>query len=39
MGGDHLAAVDHYRAAARLTRSLPEQRYLDARAARLIRDR
>jgi hypothetical protein len=31
--------VDHYRAAARLTTSLPEQRYLEGRAARLIYDR
>jgi RNA polymerase sigma factor (sigma-70 family) len=35
MAGDLLAARDTYRAAARLTTSLPEQRYLDARAARL----
>jgi RNA polymerase sigma factor (sigma-70 family) len=35
--GDVRAAVDHYRAAAGLTTSLPEQRYLLARAARLER--
>jgi predicted RNA polymerase sigma factor len=33
--GDHAAALDHYRAAARGTTSLPEQRYLAARAAGL----
>ncbi|HEX3769673.1 MAG TPA: sigma-70 family RNA polymerase sigma factor [Polyangiaceae bacterium] len=33
--GDRQAAVAHYRAAAALTTSLPEQRYLLARAARL----
>jgi RNA polymerase sigma factor (sigma-70 family) len=33
--GDLEAARDAYRAAARLTTSIPEQRYLDARAARL----
>jgi RNA polymerase sigma factor (sigma-70 family) len=35
MAGDHAAAVVHYRTAAGLTASLPEQRYLLARAARL----
>ena len=35
MAGDHVAARDGYRAAARRTTSLPEQRYLEARAARL----
>jgi predicted RNA polymerase sigma factor len=33
--GDHRAATEAYRTAARLTTSLPEQRYLSARAARL----
>ncbi len=35
MAGDHDAARSCYRAAARRTTSLPEQRYLEARAARL----
>jgi RNA polymerase sigma factor (sigma-70 family) len=35
MAGDHAAACAGYRAAARRTTSLPEQRYLEARAARL----
>jgi RNA polymerase sigma factor (sigma-70 family) len=35
MAGDHQAAITHYRAAAARTTSLPEQRYLIARAARL----
>ena len=35
MAGDTDAAVAHYRAAAARTTSLPEQRYLAARAARL----
>ncbi len=35
MAGDDDAARDGYRAAARRTTSLPEQRYLEARAARL----
>jgi predicted RNA polymerase sigma factor len=35
MAGDRAAAHDAYRRAARLTTSLPEQRYLEARAARL----
>jgi RNA polymerase sigma factor (sigma-70 family) len=35
MAGDHAAARAHYRAAARLTDSLPERRYLETRAARL----
>jgi RNA polymerase sigma factor (sigma-70 family) len=35
LAGDHAAARDHYQRAARRTTSLPEQRYLQARAARL----
>jgi RNA polymerase sigma factor (sigma-70 family) len=35
MAGDHAAARAGYRTAARRTTSLPEQRYLEARAARL----
>ena len=35
LAGDHAAARESYRAAARRTTSLPEQRYLEARAARL----
>ncbi|MEU4539694.1 DUF6596 domain-containing protein [Streptosporangium sp. NPDC023825] len=35
MAGDHVAARDHYREAARRATSLPQQRYLHARAARL----
>jgi RNA polymerase sigma factor (sigma-70 family) len=35
MAGDTAAARDRYRAAARRTTSLPEQRYLESRAARL----
>jgi predicted RNA polymerase sigma factor len=35
MKGDHQAAIAHYRTAASRTASLPEQRYLIARAARL----
>jgi predicted RNA polymerase sigma factor len=35
MAGDRQRAVDHYRAAASGTTSLPEQRYLTVRAARL----
>jgi predicted RNA polymerase sigma factor len=35
MAGDNAAARAGYRAAARRTTSLPEQRYLEARAARL----
>ena len=35
MAGDHAAACSSYRTAARRTTSLPEQRYLEARAARL----
>jgi RNA polymerase sigma factor (sigma-70 family) len=34
--GDRAAARDSYRAAARRTTSVPEQRYLEARAARLL---
>jgi len=36
MAGDRAAARSSYQAAARRTTSLPEQRYLEARAARLI---
>lgn len=35
LAGDHVAARNHYLAAARLTPSLPERRYLADRAARL----
>jgi hypothetical protein len=35
MAGDHGAARSAYRTAARRTASLPEQRYLESRAARL----
>jgi RNA polymerase sigma factor (sigma-70 family) len=35
LSGDRAAARDEYRRAARLTLSVPEQRYLEARAARL----
>jgi RNA polymerase sigma factor (sigma-70 family) len=35
VAGDHAAARDGYRAAARRTTSIPEQRFLEARAARL----
>jgi RNA polymerase sigma factor (sigma-70 family) len=35
MAGDHQQAIAHYRTAASRTTSLPEQRYLIARAARL----
>jgi RNA polymerase sigma factor (sigma-70 family) len=35
LAGDPAAARDHYRTAARRTTSLPEQRYLEGRAARL----
>jgi RNA polymerase sigma factor (sigma-70 family) len=35
LAGDHAGARENYRAAARRTTSLPEQRYLEARAARL----
>lgn len=38
MAGDHEAAWSGYRAAARLTTSVPEQRYLQDRAARLAQD-
>jgi hypothetical protein len=31
--GEHKAALHHYRRAARRTTSLPEQRYLESRAA------
>jgi predicted RNA polymerase sigma factor len=35
IAGDHAAALVHYRLAARRTLSIPEQRYLESRAARL----
>jgi predicted RNA polymerase sigma factor len=35
MAGDDAAALSSYRLAARRTTSLPERRYLEARAARL----
>jgi RNA polymerase sigma factor (sigma-70 family) len=35
LAGDHAAAQDSYQAAAKLTHNLPQQRYLNARAARL----
>jgi predicted RNA polymerase sigma factor len=35
MVGDRQAAIEHYRAAASRTTSLPEQQYLTLRAARL----
>jgi predicted RNA polymerase sigma factor len=35
MAGDHAAARVSYRTAAQRTTSLPEQRYLEARAAQL----
>jgi predicted RNA polymerase sigma factor len=38
MAGDRTAARDCYRAAAGLATSLPQQRYLHARAARLTDD-
>jgi RNA polymerase sigma factor (sigma-70 family) len=38
MAGDRVAARDSYRAAAERTTSLPQQRYLHARAARLAGD-
>ncbi|MCU1427188.1 MAG: polymerase subunit sigma-24 [Actinomycetia bacterium] len=38
MAGDHVAARANYRTAARRTTSLPERRYLEARAARLSDD-
>jgi RNA polymerase sigma factor (sigma-70 family) len=36
MAGDHDAAIEAYRTAARRTTSLPEKRHLEARAARLV---
>jgi hypothetical protein len=39
LAGDRLAAHDAYQSAARRTTSLPQQRYLHARAARLANDR
>ncbi|WP_031170684.1 RNA polymerase sigma factor [Streptosporangium roseum] len=38
MAGEHAAARDSYRAAARRTTNVPQQRYLHARAARLTAD-
>jgi RNA polymerase sigma factor (sigma-70 family) len=38
MGGDRTAALHSYQDAARRTTSLPEQRYLEARAARLTEE-
>jgi len=38
MAGDYVAARASYRSAARRTTSLPEQRYLESRAARLTED-
>jgi predicted RNA polymerase sigma factor len=35
LAGDRAGAAEQYRQAARLTLSLPEQRYLTSRAARL----
>jgi predicted RNA polymerase sigma factor len=35
LAGDPAGAREHYRAAARRTTSLPEQRYLEGRAGRL----
>jgi hypothetical protein len=37
MAGDHVAARACYQLAARRTASLPERRYLEARAAHLTR--
>lgn len=34
MAGEHARAREHYRLAARRTLSIPEQRYLESRAAR-----
>jgi RNA polymerase sigma factor (sigma-70 family) len=39
MDGKHEAAIERYRAAAALTASIPEQRYLTMRAARLAAER
>jgi predicted RNA polymerase sigma factor len=39
IAGDHDAACDHYRLAARRTLSVPEQRYLESRAAQLAQMR
>jgi RNA polymerase sigma factor (sigma-70 family) len=39
MDGKHEAAIERYRAAATLTASIPEQRYLTMRAARLAEER
>jgi hypothetical protein len=39
MAGNRAAAIERYRAAAGLTASVPEQRYLMMRAARLATER
>jgi predicted RNA polymerase sigma factor len=39
MAGDREAALSCYRRAVRLTTSLPEQQYLNSRAARLTQER
>jgi predicted RNA polymerase sigma factor len=39
LAGDHAGARDAYQAAARRTTNLPQQRYLNDRAARLESDR
>jgi predicted RNA polymerase sigma factor len=39
MAGDHRAARDSYENAARRTSSVPQQRYLNARAANLTKDK
>jgi len=39
MAGDHAAAIEHYRAAAARTTSIPERNYLTTRAARLAEGR
>ena len=38
MAGDHHAAIEHYRAAAGKTTSIPERNYLMAQAGRLAQD-
>jgi hypothetical protein len=39
MAGDREAAIERYRTAAKLTASIPEQRYLAMRAAELAEER
>jgi len=39
MAGDHEAAIEHYRAAAGRTTSIPERNYLTTRSARLLAER